>query len=561
MRSSFILDPLPQFTFASRRTPVFSREGMVAASQPMAAAAGVQTLAHGGNAADAAIATAAALAVTEPCSTGLGGDAFALYYDAATRSIHGLNGSGRSPAGLTPELLRQKNMTELPAFHALTVTVPGACALWCDLQQRFGILTMEQVLHPAVRLARQGFSVGPVTSRLWRNGAANQLKDKVNAGELLQKNGCAPLHGECRTTPTLADVLETIAQGGKQAFYQGWPAQRIARAVQDAGGVLSEADLADHGSRAPDWNAPVSTVFRDLRIYECAPNGQGLAALVALNVLTALEDAYSGPALSLRRMHCAVEALRLGFSAARNHVADPEHHNIPIAELLSPAYARELASRITMKRCLPLGLGTPLTSSDTVYFCVVDVWGNACSMVNSNYMGFGTGIVPRGCGFSMQNRGHNFVFQEGHPNRLGPGKRPFHTIIPAMALDKSGDLFAAFGVMGGFMQPQGHVQVLEHMLEHGLDPQATLDVPRFCLTGDLQHPGDKSETGLRIALEEGVPQTTADALKNLGHNLVYVTGYERTLFGRGQIIVRDPASGMLCAGSDPRADGLAAPLV
>lgn len=561
------MSEIPAFSFSSRRSPVFSSHGMAAASQPLAVAAGLKILSAGGNAADAAVAMAATLAVTEPCSTGLGGDAFVLHYDATTRSVTGLNGSGRAPAALSLELLQKKNLQHIPASSALAVTVPGACGAWCDLLQLHGSMPLVKVLTPAIGLAYDGFTPGPVTANLWQQ-EADKLRNTPHGAELLLPNGKAPGPKDRMFNANLAHVLEHIAKGGKNAFYAGWPAERISRAVQAAGGVLTEADLAAHGSLVADTPSPVSTVFCGKRIFECAPNGQGLAALIACNVLTVLRARghYQGAPLSCERVHAGIEALRLGFATARSWVADPEHTRLPLDTLLSLEHAEKLAALFSPKQAMPQGFGAPLPSSDTVYFCVVDADGNACSMVNSNYMGFGTGIVPQGCGFSLQNRGHNFISRPGHPNSLEPGKRPYHTIIPAMALYEAPDgeehamLYAPFGVMGGFMQPQGHVQVLEHLLVHGMDPQAALDKPRFCITGDLQ--GQTApESELVIALEEGMPTHLAAALQALGHNTSWVTGHDRALFGRGQIIRKDPATQILCAGSDGRADGCAMGMV
>ncbi len=549
--------PLPEFRFASRRSPVLARNGMVAANQPLAVSAGLSLLQQGGSAADAAVAMAAVLAVVEPCSTGLGGDAFFLYHDAPQRLVHGYNGSGRSPEALSLELLQERGLptgagAELPPNDALTVTVPGACATWCDLHQAFGMLELGKVLEPAVRLAREGFAVGPVTADLWRHDAP-RLRGPGLASSLLVLDKASglprpPGMGETLRNPLLADVLETVARGGKEAFYLGWPGERMAAAVQEHGGVLTVDDLADHLRRTPDWSAPCSTLYRGVRVFECSPNGQGLAALMALNVLDALGPAFRGPAGSRQRLHCMIEALRQGLAVARHYVADPEAASVPLDGILNPDFARELAAGIDPERAMPPDLGLPLAGSDTVQFCVVDAAGNACSMVNSIYMTFGAGIVPEGCGFSLHNRGHNFSLEPGHANVVAPRKRPYHTIIPAMALGQDGALLAALGVMGGFMQPQGHVQVLVNLLEHGMDPQAALDAPRFCLLGR----GDGA-----VALEEGFPERIRAQLESVGHVTAMVHGYERALFGRGQIILRNSKTGMLMAGSDPRGDGCA----
>jgi gamma-glutamyltranspeptidase / glutathione hydrolase len=539
-----------EFEFASRRSPVLSTGGMAAASQTLAVEAGIETLRQGGNAADAAVAMAAALNVTEPTSTGIGGDCFALYYEVAAGKVHALNGSGRAPAKLTPERLQQEGFEkELPPYHAHTVTVPGACAGWCDLVERFGRLPLAAILAPAVRLAEQGFPVAPLTAYFWQRGADRQLKEAPNGHELTI-DGRGPRQGEIFRNPGLGRTLRVVAEGGKQAFYEGQIGADLAAVVQKAGGVLSEADLAAHTST---WEEAIHVDYRGVRIWECPPNGQGLAALLALNILEGLPVMEHAP-LSAGRLHYQIEAMRLAFADARWYVADPHTNPAPLEELLSKEYAAERRRLINPERAvLNQRRGAPFASSDTVYFCAVDADGNACSFINSNYTGFGTGIVPAGWGFTLQNRGHNFSLDAQHPNALAPGKRPYHTIIPAMAtLPREGgqeDLLAAFGVMGGFMQPQGHMQVVSGLVDDDLDPQAALDRPRFCIN-------DGTASGT-VAIEEGIPAETFQKLMQMGHPLGRVRGYERAAFGRGQIILKDRESGVLWGGSDGRADGAA----
>jgi gamma-glutamyltranspeptidase / glutathione hydrolase len=542
---------LSTFQFDSRRSPVAGRGGMVAASQPLAVAAGLSVLQRGGSAADGAVATAAALNVTEPTSTGLGGDAFALYYQAATRQVFALNGSGRAPAALTLERLQKEGFgAALPPFHANTITVPGACAAWCDVVERFGRLPMADVLAPARRLAEEGFPVAPVTAYYWARGVERQLRQAVN-GEELTLAGRAPLAGEIFRSPGLARTFDQIARGGKQAFYEGPIAESISAVIQEAGGCLMQADLAAHTST---WEEPVKVRYRGLEIWECPPNGQGLAALLALNILQGFDLSASAP-LSVERLHLEIEAMRLAFADAFAYIADPAFAPAPLAGLLSQEYAAERRRLIQPQRAMRgLSHGFPTSGSDTVYFSVVDGEGNACSFINSNYMGFGTGIVPRGWGFSLQNRGLGFSLQPGHPNALEPGKRPYHTIIPALATRAAdGSLYASFGVMGGFMQPQGHLQVVVGMADDELDPQAALDRPRFAVHEAL-------ESG-EVALEEGIPVKVMAGLADLGHSVRPVSGMGRALFGRGQIITRSDETGVLWGGSDPRADGCAMSLI
>lgn len=521
---------------------------MVASSQPLATAAGLDILRCGGNAADAAVAVAAALNVTEPTSTGIGGDMFSLFYEAKTGQVTALNGSGRAPAGLTRErILREGLSPALPAYHPLTVTVPGACAGWCDLLERHGTLSMADVLAPAISLAEDGFPVAPTTSYFWRAGANRQLKTAPNGHELTLE-GRGPNPGEIFRNPGLARTFQAVVEGGKRAFYEGQIAEAIADVLQKAGGVMTAADLAEHTST---WEEPACVTFGDYRIYESPPNGQGITALLAFNLLEGFDLSGLHP-LSVERLHLEIEALRLAFSDARWYISDPKFNNIPLAELLSKEYAAERRKLIDPKRAtLDQKRGTPVASSDTVYFCVVDGMGNACSFINSNYMGFGTGIVPKGWGFSLQNRGHNFSLDPEHPNRLEPKKRPYHTIIPGLITRADGSLFGPFGVMGGFMQPQGHLQVGLTLMADGLDPQSALDLPRFCI--DI----DNGEQGGAVLLEEGIPWRAAAELAALGHPVKPVSGWGRAVFGRGQIILRDSASGTLTGGSDPRADGLA----
>jgi gamma-glutamyltranspeptidase/glutathione hydrolase len=554
-------------TFSSRRSPVYGRGGIVATSQPLATAAGLEILAKGGNAADAAVAAGAALNVTEPTSTGIGGDMFALYYSVDTGRVTALNGSGAAPSALTLDRLKNEGLLaeSLPPFHAHTVTVPGACAGWCDLIAKHGSLSLGDVLAPAIRLASDGFPVAPLTSYFWGRGAVRQLASAPNGRELTI-NGRGPKAGEIFRNPGLARTFEAVARGGASAFYQGDIAESIVGVLKEAGGCMSLDDLASHVST---WEEPISVNYRGLRVYECPPNGQGITALIALNLLEGF-DLPSLETLSAEKMHLMIESMRLAFADANWYVADPKFSNVPIKELLSKDYASERRKLIDQHRAtVDQKRGTPVASSNTVYLSVVDKWGNACSFINSNYMGFGTGIVPKGWGFTLQNRGHNFSLDPNHPNCLAPRKRPYHTIIPAMVTrlpsphgrgaggegeghGERESLYASYGVMGGFMQPQGHVQVLSALHDARLDPQSALDLPRFCI--------DLDEAGGRVAIEEGMPQETYSVLEKMGHPVYSVSGYERALFGRGQVILRDPETGVLCAGSDPRADGYAGTL-
>ncbi len=527
---------------------------MVASSQPLATQAGLSILMQGGNAADAAVATAAALNVTEPGSTGIGGDCFALYYSAATGAVTALNGSGRAPGALTLERVRREGLIdaagEMPAHHAHTVTVPGACAGWCDLVARHGSLPLGTILAPAIALAEEGFPVAPLTAYYWGRSAENLLCT-APGGLALTVDGRGPRAGEIFRNPGLARTLRAVAEGGAEAYYRGPLAQAIVNTVQAAGGVLTLEDLAAHTST---WEPAISTVYRGLRVWECPPNGQGLTALLALNVLAGFEVAALDP-LSVGRWHLLIEAMRIAFADTRWHVADPAQVQVPVTGLLAPEYAAERRRLFDPTRAsLDVRRGAPVTGSGTVYFCVVDGQGNGCSFINSNYMGFGTGMVPFDAGgswgFALQNRGHNFALDAAHPNALAPGKRPYHTIIPGLLTrEADGSLYAPFGVMGGFMQPQGHTQVVVAVADDGLEPQAALDRLRFCI--------ESGTAGGAVALEAGLPPELVAGLAALGHPLKpQVAGYARATFGRGQMI-RRTAEGVLWGGSDPRADGCA----
>ena len=531
--------------FNSRRSPALSTGGMVASSATTATAAGLEVMRAGGNAADAAVATAAALNVVEPGSTGIGGDCFALYFDARTGAVTAMNGSGRAPAGLSIELIRRQGLASpsdeiADPYHGHAVTVPGAAAGWEDLLARHGRMGLADVLAPAIRMAEEGAPIGPLTAVAWQRGAERQLRGR---GEDMLIDGRAPRAGEPFRNPRLARVFREVAEGGSAAFYTGAIGKRVVAAVQRHGGAMTEADLAAHRTT---WEEAISTTYRGYRVWECPPNGQGLTALIALNILEGLAP---GSGDDLHQAHQLIEALRLAFADTRWYVADPATNPAPLAGLLSKTYAAQRRALIHLEKAtVDARHGSPVAGSDTVYLCAVDGEGNACSFINSNYMGFGTGIAPERCGFTLQNRGHNFSLNPSHPNALAPGKRPYHTIIPGMLTRPDGSLYAPFGVMGGFMQPQGHAQVVMNIIDRGMDPQAALDRPRLCL-----EPGQPDG---RVAVEAGFGPDVVERLRAMGHDAYEVTGLARGLFGRGQIIRRE-ADGVLWGGSDPRADGCA----
>jgi gamma-glutamyltranspeptidase/glutathione hydrolase len=542
--------PTTPLAFHSRRSDVLATHGMVATSQPLAAMAGLRILLAGGSAADAAVAAAAALAVVEPMSTGVGGDAFALFYDAETRRVTALNGSGRAPAALTLDDLRRAGLAEIPLDSAHSVTAPGTVAAWADLLARHGRMSLADVLQPAIDYAANGYPVSEVIAAAWQRSEA-KLRRLPSGLELLP-GGHAPHHGEIVTLPELARTLQVISEGGADAFYGGELAQRIAAFVQAQGGLLDVTDLAAHHST---WDEPISIDYHGLTVWECPPNGQGLAALLALGIAEGFDLAE---AAAVDRWHLLIEAMRLAFADARQWVADPAFVDLPLATLLSPVYLAGRRRLIDPQRANPdprsgvpvsRRLATqPAPRSDTVYLTAVDGAGNACSFINSLYYGFGSGLVVPGSGIALQNRGALFSLDPAHPNRLEPGKRPYHTIIPAM-VTRGEELWASYGVMGGFMQPQGHVQVLVNLVDRAMSPQEALDAHRFCLM-------DGAPAG-RVAVEADAGEELIARLRSRGHDVEPISGLERLVFGAGQIIRRDAATGLLSAGSEPRRDGCA----
>ncbi|KAK9787880.1 hypothetical protein WJX73_007818 [Symbiochloris irregularis] len=551
-------------SFTSRRSTVMGTRGMVAASQPLAAEAGMRILQQGGNAADAAVAVAAALNVTEPNMTGIGGDAFALYYSAKDRTVSAIMGNGHSPGNLTLEAVREKGIkgTELPPYSPLCITVPGAAALWEDLVKEHGSKSMQDVLQPAIELAEGGFPVSPITARLW----AGHREQLLQGGgyTFLNEDKSTPKYGQLFRNPDLAQTFRTLAEQGAQAgFYKGRIADAIVEEVQSRGGLLTHDDLASHRSL---FTRPITTSYRGLRVHEIPPPTQGMAALMAFNSLELDEQLRERRWGSAEHLHSAIEAMRLAFSDTLAYCADPQSVNVPIDDLLSKQYAKQRRAKLFKPdKAAEIHPGDPSLDfssderrpgGDTVYFCTADGQGNACSFINSNYMGFGTGIVPQGCGFSLQNRGQGFIIDPKHPNCIGPHKRPYHTIIPGMVTDANGELFAAFGVMGGFMQPQGHLQVLSNMVDFGMDPQTALDAPRFALGGVDSVEGPSCVSQSSVLLEEGFEDGVSKQLRQLGHHVESpLSRGARQVFGRGQIIRRNPKTGLLAGGSDPRADG------
>ncbi len=539
--------------FQSRRSSVLARNGAVATSQPLAAVAGLRILMDGGNAVDAAVATAAALNVVEPASTGVGGDVFALIWMAGEKRVVALNGSGRSAAAADPQEVLAKGYDAIPKYGedaGMSVSVPGTVHGWETAIDAYGRMSLADVLKPAIEYATKGYPVSEVIAHGWKGsdtptalGCESKLKLRSSGREFLP-GGRAPSYGDVVALPELGRTLETIAEGGSEAFYKGHIANRIASYARQCGGWLISDDLARHHS---DWDDAISTDYRGVTVWETPPNGQGIAALMALNIAEGFDLAQMG-SQSADRYHYLIESLKLGFADALRYVADPRVTSVPIDPMLSKKYAAERRSLIASGSAIDRpSYGNPPGSSDTVYLTAADGEGNACSLINSLYAGFGSGLVVPGTGIALQNRGALFSLDPGHPNYLQGNKRPYQTIIPAMAT-RDGELWLSFGVMGGFQQPQGHLQVVSNMVDYGMDAQKALDALRFSV--------DVEDTW-NVRMEEDVPQEVVEELRRRGHRVEVKSGYERTMFGGGQLISRNPETGVLTAASEPRKDGLA----
>lgn len=532
--------------YPSRRTVQYAARGMVCASHPLAAQAGLQVLRKGGNAADAAVATAAALTVVEPTSNGLGSDAFALiWHDGRLR---GLNASGPAPAALDMNVVRSRGWGaadgHLPAFGWAPVTVPGAPAAWAELTRACGRLSLADNLAPAIELAREGHAVALTVAWYWQRAWQRYSAGLpgVESSQLAEwfrifasgaaSGGHAPRPGETWKSPHHAETLALIAESGSRDFYEGVIARRIVEAAEKTGGYLHASDLRDF---APEWVQPISVPYKGFDIWEIPPNGQGLAALMALNILSEYRPTHhDDPAV----IHRQLEAMKLAFADAHATVADQRFANVPVQALLDPANARRRASLIT-DAAQDFKAGVPLPGG-TVYLCTADADGTMVSYIQSNYMGFGSGIVVPDTGIALNNRGHCFSLDERHPNSLQPGKRPYNTIIPGF-LTKGGRAVGPFGVMGGFMQPQGHLQVVMNSVDFGMNPQQALDAPRWQWT-----------KGLEAELETGFDREILLGLQRRGHQARYQS--DAGSFGRGQIIWKHDDDGFV-GGTESRADG------
>ncbi len=520
----------------AHRSLVLARHGMACTSQPLASFAAAEVLRSGGTAVDAAVTAAAMLAVVEPFMTGPGGDCFALVWDGAR--LHGLNGSGRAPGAATIDAMQARGQATMPLVGPLAITVPGSVDAWCELLARFGRRSLAEALAPAIATAEDGFPVSEIIAAQW-SFAAGLLQDDVGRAAFTC-DGRAPRAGEIMRLPALAHSLRQLAAGGRETFYRGELGAALAAAVQARGGLLSAADLAAHTST---WVEPIAVDYRGVAVCELPPNGQGLAALLALNILECFDLPGAAPDL---RTHLQIEAIKLAFADRNRWIADPEHASVPVERLLSKDYAQGRAALIRPDKALKRVAAGSRTASDTVYLTTADASGMVVSLINSLYLAFGSGIVADGTGIALQNRGAGFVLDATHPNALAPHKRPFHTIIPAMLL-RDGRPLLAFGVMGGDMQAQGHVQLVSRLLDEGCNLQEAIEQPRFnYFDGD------------RVALEAGLATAVGAALAQRGHVIEdESTALLRGGFGGAQGIAIDPATGVLWGGSDSRKDGCA----
>ena len=540
----------PSGMAAQSRSMVLARQGIVATSHPAAAQAGLDVLRSGGNAVDAALATNAMLGVVEPMSCGIGGDLFAIVWDAKTKRVYGLNASGRSPLSLNRQIFQEKQLTEIPTVGPLPWSVPGCVDGWHELHARFGTRSIAELLKPSIAVAEEGYPVSELIAEGWK-GAQKELAKWPDSARVYLPGGRSPQTGEIVRLPELAGSYRLIAERGRDAFYRGPIAAEIDRFSRANGGYLSATDLAAHTS---EWVEPVSTTYRGYSVWELPPNGQGIAALQMLNLLEPFDLKALGPK-SAEYVHLFVEAKKLAFADRARFYADPAFAKLPTTELISKEYSdrrRILIDRNRAATDVPAG-DPKLERVDTVYLTVVDKDRNCCSLIQSLYHGFGSHVVPGNVGFALQNRGQLFALSEDHLNRLEPGKRPFHTIIPAM-VTKDGRPCFSFGVMGGDMQAQGHVSVLINLIDFGMNVQAAGDAAR------IRHGGSPTPTGTAAApaggtvyLESGFPSATRERLKELGHKVADDPGG----FGGYQGIWIDWDRGVLHGGSDPRKDGAA----
>ncbi|MBI3414040.1 MAG: gamma-glutamyltransferase [Verrucomicrobia bacterium] len=526
------------------RSMVISRHGIVATENPLASQAGAMILAQGGTAVDAAIAANAAMSVVAPMMCGAGGDLFAIVYEARTGKLHGLNASGWAPADLTIERLTQKGLTNMPQSGIDSVTVPGAVDGWDKLLHRFGRKKFAAVLAPAIRLAEEGFPVTELVSAYWKD-SEKLLRKEDSATRTFLPAGHAPHVGEIFRNHALAWAYRQIAAHGRNAYYQGAIAQKILAHSQRLGGTMAADDLKKFPAQ---WVEPISTTYRGWTVYELPPNGQGIAALMMLNLMENFPLNEYGPA-SADALHTMIESKKFAYADLLRYVADPNFSRVPVSGMLSKTYARERAKLIAAPRAnCGVSAGVPPNAgTDTTYLCVVDEEGNMVSLIQSNYNSFGSGVVPEGVGFALQNRGGLFSLDPAHPNALAGRKRPLHTIIPAFMT--KGETRIAFGIMGGWNQSQAHAQFVSNIADHQMNIQAALEAPRFT---------KMTFAGCDVEIEARVPLAVREQLAARGHELKLRGDFTQSV-GGGQAVLRDFAAGINYGASDPRKDGAAVP--
>ena len=524
------------------RSVVITQYGMVATSQVSASQAGALILERGGSAIDAAIAANAVLNVTEPNTNGMGGDLFAIYWEAKTGKLYGLNASGWAPKALTIEHLRSKGITEMPQFGIDSVTVPGAVDGWAKLHGRWGKLPWRELFQPAIFYAKHGFPVAEIIHAWW-DGSHDGLLTNPESTRVFLPGGKVPDTGEIFRNPDVAHAMTLVADQGESAFYKGEIAQAILKTSQELGGTMTADDLASYSA---EWVEPISTRYRDWSVYELPPNGDGIAALEMLNIMEQFKPDPAGPH-SPGEIHTRIEAMKLAYADVKKYDGDPRFSKIPIDQLLSKDYAAKRAALIDPAKAnctvAPAALGT----SDTTYFTVVDREGNILSIIQSNYNNFGSNVTVLGMGFALQDRGGLFSLDPASPNSLAGRKRPFHTIIPAFM--QRGDQHIGFGIMGGLNQPLAHAQFVSNLVDYHMNVQAAMEEPRFT---------DRQQVGCRIVIESRVTPATIEALTKMGHVLQVHEGYTSQM-GRGQAILHDSKTGINFGASDPRADGAAIP--
>jgi len=545
--NSFAQDRITGFNFATR-SEVIAQNGMACTSQPLATQVALEILKSGGNAVDAAIAANATLGLMEPTGCGIGGDIFVILWDAKTKKLYGLNGSGRSPKSLTLDYLKQNTNGKIPAYGPLPVSVPGCVDGWFTIHKKFGKLDMEKILQPAITYAKEGFPVSELIA-YYMNGSAKRLKKYPGFAETYMPGGKMPQKGEIFKNPYLANTYEKIAKGGRDAFYKGDIAKSIAKYIKEQGGFLSYEDLATHKS---EWVDPISVNYRGYTVWELPPNGQGTAALQILNILKYYDIAKMGFG-STDYLHTFIEAKKLAFEDRAKFYTDPDFSEIPIKELISNEYALERKELIDPNKAAREYPAGELEQGNTIYLTVADKEGNMVSLIQSNYRGMGSGMTPEGLGFVLQDRGELFSLDEGHANVYAPGKRPFHTIIPAF-ITKDEKPFISFGLMGGAMQPQGHAQIVVNLIDFGMNLQEAGDAPRIRHEGSSQPTGSKMKDGGWINLESGITYQSIRELMQKGHKIKYSTGG----FGGYQAIMFDEKNGVYYGASESRKDGQAA---